>query len=131
MKKPVGYSDEFKTIEGILVKVSSPNTFISESEKATSDYYYLGIKTPSGDRIMVYITTTVLGWSGDFNKSRIYYYNPIKKREMKTSLADPEHFIGKKIRVTGFLECLSEKERKYRMNRVQRVVLFIDEDEKK
>lgn len=118
--------NEYITIEGILMRVSNPGTFLNENEKKTQDYYYLGIKTAAGDRVMVYATTETLGWFGDFNKSRVYYYNPKKHREMKTSMSMPDQFIGKRIRVTGFLECLNKAARKYRMNRVQRIVIFID-----
>jgi hypothetical protein len=119
-------ASEFITIEGTLMKVSNQGSFYDEKNQYVSDYYYLGLKTQGGDRIMVYISTAIMGTTGDFVKSKIWYFNAKKGREMKTALSNPEQFIGKRFRVTGFLETLNKEQRKYRMSRVQKVVIFID-----
>jgi hypothetical protein len=117
--------DEFSTIEGILMKVSSPGEFQLGDRKGIIDYYYLGIKTDDGKRVMVYVTLETLGFFGDFNKSKMYYFSQEKKREIKTSITQLERYIGYRFKITGFLEVLDEKDRKYKMNRVQRCVIYL------
>jgi hypothetical protein len=74
---------------------------------------------------MVFITTESMGFYGDFNKSKMYYFHPTKKREIKTSLSHFERLIGHRFKITGFLILIDEKEKKYRMNRVQRCVVYL------
>jgi hypothetical protein len=118
--------DEYKTIEGILMRVSEPRTFTNDAQGVAEDYVYLGLKTAGGDRVMVFLTMTALGWSGNFAKSKMWYYNSQKRREIKTAMRNADQYVGKKFRVTGFLEAIDLKERKFRMNRVQRIVVFPD-----
>lgn len=66
-----------------------------------------------------------MGFYGDFNKSKMYYYDSKKKREVKTSLSQFDRLIGHRFKITGFLETIEEKEKKYRMNRIQRCVVYL------
>ncbi|MHA1733451.1 MAG: hypothetical protein ACTSU5_16000, partial [Promethearchaeota archaeon] len=114
---------EYRTIDGTLMRVSDPRAFTGPDGRVKSDYFYLGIKTRTGDRVMVYITTSAMGW-GSFQRSRVWYFNEEKGREIKTSLANPSRFLGKRFRVTGALEVLNAGAKKFRMNRVQKVVVY-------
>jgi hypothetical protein len=109
----------------MLMRVSDPSEFNLSDRKGVLDYYYLGIKTDDGKRVMVFVTTAMLGFYGDFTKSKAYYYSQEKKREIKTSLSQLERYIGYRFKITGFLESINEGEKKYRMNRVQRLVVFL------
>ena len=122
----MSHAHEYVTIEGILMKVSDPGSFYDEKNQFCNDYYYLGLKTAGGDKVMVYLSTVAMGWSGNFTKSKIWYYNTQKKREMKTALSKPDQFIGKRMQVTAFLETIDKAQRKYRMSRVQKIVIFMD-----
>lgn len=117
--------DEYSTIEGILMRVSEPSEFNFADRKGILDYYYLGIKTDDGKRVMVFVTTSMLGFYGDFTKSKAYYYSVEKKREIKTSLSQLERYIGYRFKITGFMESINESEKKYRMNRVQRLTVYL------
>jgi len=66
--------DEYYIIEGMLMRVSDPSEFNLSDRKGVLDYYYLGIKTDDGKRVMVFVTTAMLGFYGDFTKSKAYYY---------------------------------------------------------
>jgi hypothetical protein len=123
--KDIYANSEYSTIEGMLAKVSEPRQFDFPDHMGGSDYVHLGIKTEDGKRIMVSMNTTSMGWYGDINKSKIWYYNETKKREMKTSLKNAERYIGKKFKVIGFLSVLDEKAKKYKINRVQKIVIYI------
>jgi hypothetical protein len=126
-KTPPKVSSEYSTIEGRLVRVSGQGTFVDESSHHSDDYYFLGIKTLNGDRLMVYVTTKILGIYGDMNTSRIYYFNVSKKRYIKTLCANPEKYLGKWFQVTGHLETINLSEQKYRMNQIQQIIIFMED----
>jgi hypothetical protein len=131
MKKSphTNFPSEYVTIKGQLLRVSPPNEFNDGTGRVSENYYYLGIKTSQKERYMVFVTTTALGWGGNFNLSKVWYFNSNRNREMKTSMANPELFIGKTLQVTGYKEIIDTKSLKYRMNRVQKIVIFIEEEE--
>ena len=116
----------FTTIEGILMRVSDPGEYSLQDHNGVIDYFHLGIKTADGKRVMIFLNTTAMGWYGDFAKSKIWYWHPEKKHEIKTALANPSQFIGKRMKITGHMETLSEPEKKYRISNVQKVVIFLD-----
>jgi len=126
-KTPPKVSSEYSTIEGRLIRVSGQGTFVDDSSNRSDDYYYLGIKTLNGDRLMIYVTTKILGIYGDMNTSRIYYFNSSKKRYIKTLCANPEKYIGKWFQVTGHLETINQSEQKFRMNQVQQIIIFMED----
>ncbi|MHA1703224.1 MAG: hypothetical protein ACTSWK_13250 [Promethearchaeota archaeon] len=106
------------TYAAILMKVSSPQT------RGDSEYYQLGFKTASGKRILVVLGVYMMGWSGNLSKSKIYYYHEKGKRLIKTSMKNPEHFIGQQFKITGFLQTISKKEEKYRFFPLERLVYY-------
>ncbi len=115
----------YQAIRGVLMRVSDPNTFVGADGRVKSDYYHLGIKTADGKRVMVYLTTDAMGW-GSFQRSKIYYFNAKKGRPTKTSLTNPDRFLGKTFEVTGILDTLNKANRKYRMSHIQEVVIYLD-----
>ena len=112
-------------IDGTLMRVSDPRTFTAGDGKNSQNFYYLGLKTTDNKRVMVYLSTNSMGWGGDINKSKIWYHHEVRKREIKTSLMNPTKFIGKRMRIQGNLETLDAPNRKYRMNRVVKLVLYV------
>ncbi len=108
------------------MRVSDPREYSLQDHAGVIDYFHLGIKTADGKRVMVFLNTTVMGWYGDFTKSKIWYCHPEKNREIKTALANPAQFIGKRMKITGHIETLNEPEKKYRISNVQKIVIFLD-----
>ena len=125
-KSTIPVAKEYTTLEGILKRVSQPYEYDLPDRKGTLDYFTFGFKTQDDKRVMFTLNTTALGWTGDPNRSKVWYYNKNKKRELQTVLSQPEMFVGKPIRVTGFFEIINEKGQKYRLRDVQRLVLFVD-----
>ena len=106
------------TYAAILMKVSSPKTY------GSGDFYQLGFKTTSGKRVLVVLGVNVMGWSGNLSRSKIYYYHEAGERLIKTSMKNPEHFIGEQFKITGFLQTLNKKEEKYRLFPLVRLVFY-------
>ena len=79
------------------MRVSTPNEYHLIERKGTVDYYHLGIKTDDGKRVMVFLSTDALGFTGDMNKSKMWYYHPEKKREVKTSLTQLDRVVGQRF----------------------------------
>ena len=109
------------TITAVLKKASQPR------ETRTTDFFQLGFKTADGKRVLVVLNTIELGWSGNFEKSKMYFYNPKSKRIIKTAMKNPERYIGQKFKITGILETLIAHEQKYRMIAIKEVIVIIDE----
>ncbi|MHA1718040.1 MAG: hypothetical protein ACTSWX_00520 [Promethearchaeota archaeon] len=105
------------TYAAVLKKVEPPKI---------NDSYQLGFKTPSGKRILVVLGIGAMGWSGNLSKSKIYYHHSSGKRLIKTSMKNPEHFIGEKFKITGYLQVINENEKKYRLSPVKRIVFYPD-----
>lgn len=120
---------EYRTIEGTLKRVSDPQVYQQRGgggqRRVVNDYYHLGIKTPAGERVMVYVTTAALGWGGNLRRSKVWYRNPRDGKNVKTSMANPTRFVGKRMKVTGAWQVLNEPKKKYRMNRVRKIVLLL------
>ncbi len=115
---------EFITITGVLMRVSDVHPYQNPTKRGVVDYFHLGVKTSDGKRIQVSVSTKVMGWTGEFNKSKIWYWNNKTNREIKTSFAKPSNYIGTTMKITGFLETISLKDKKYRMTNLQKLVLF-------
>ena len=109
------------TITAILKKSSQPR------ETKTTDYFQLGFKTSDGKRVLVVLNTIELGWSGNFERSKMYYYNPTSKRIIKMALKNPERYIGQTFKITGILETLITHEQKYRMIAIKELIVIFDE----
>ncbi|GAB4321504.1 MAG: hypothetical protein Kow0069_25850 [Promethearchaeota archaeon] len=116
------------------MRVSDPKTFVGKfgnprgrgQRVVVADYFNLGVKTDDGDRVLVYLPTSSMGWTGALERSKVFYRVAGRGRETRTSLRDPRRFVGKRVEVTGAFHMLSAAERKYRMNQVTRVVLELD-----
>ena len=121
-----GQKSDFQTIIGELKRVSAPREFNIQNKRGIIDYYHLGIKTDEGKRVLVFLSTQSLGWGGDINQSKIWYWNSQKGRKMKTSMSNPEKYLGKRMKIVGYLETIEELSQKYRMNNVKELVLFLD-----
>ncbi len=106
------------TYAAILMKVAPPKTM------GGAEYYQLGFKTSSGKRILVVLGVYMMGWSGNLSKSKIYYYHSAGERLIKTSMKNPEHFIGQQFKITGFLQTINKKEEKYRLFPLERLVFY-------
>ena len=115
---------KFVTITGVLMRVSDVHPYRNPSKQGVIDYFHLGVKTADGKRIKVSINTHMMGWSGAFDKSKIWYWNKKTNREIKTSFAKPSNYIGTTMKITGFLEILSLEDKKYKMTNLQKLVLF-------
>ncbi|WP_371803231.1 hypothetical protein [Candidatus Lokiarchaeum ossiferum] len=114
------------TIKGVLAKASSPHSYQHASSKGVTDFYKLGIKTESGKRILVTLSTTQMGWSGNLTKSCIYYHNKKNNRLIKTTMANPERFIGQKVVIRGQLETLDAENQKYRISHIEDLIFYLD-----
>ena len=115
------------TITAVLKKTSRPREATLQDRKGVVDFFQLGFKTMDGKRVLVVLNTSAMGWSGEFEKSKMYYYNPTSKRIIKMSMKNPERYIGKKFRITGILETLIAYEQKYRMVAVKEVIVIFDD----
>ena len=111
---------------GTLMRVSTPREISAATHQGVSDLFMLGIKTKDGDRIMFSLTTDELGWFGDLNKSKVWWWNFDRKREIKTSIKNLERYIGTKVRVEGVKETIDEKTQKFRLRNVNKLVLFLE-----
>ncbi len=114
------------TIKGVLVKASNPRSYQHTSSKGVTDFYKLGIKSDKGQRILVSLSTSQMGWTGDLHKSCIYYHNRKNNRLVKTTMANPERFIGQKLAVRGHLETLDVENQKFRFAHVEELILYLD-----
>ena len=106
------------TYAAILMRVGNAQTM------GNSEYYQLGFKTASGKRILVVLGVYMMGWSGNLSKSKIYYYHDAGERLIKTSMKNPEHFVGQRFKITGFLQTISKKDEKYRLFPLERLVFY-------
>ena len=63
-----------KYYSGVIAKVSPPLNLEFSDRKGTKDFFKIGIKTTDGKRILIVLNTSDLGWTGNLNRSKIYYY---------------------------------------------------------
>lgn len=111
---------------GVIKRVSNPGEIQSATNSKVFDLFLFGMKTNDGKRIMFSLSTQELGWTGDQNKSIVWWWNSKRKREIKTSIKNAERYIGTKIRIEGFLETLDLQKQKFRLKNVQKVVFFLE-----
>ena len=124
----VDYDQDIRTIEGILMRVSSPKSFVDGGGRVKEEYFNLGIKTDDGNRILIYLGTSIMGWSGNLNRSKIWYFdrNNPKRGVRQMSLKDPERYIHKRFKIKGAYHTINKETKKYRMNRIKSIVIFLD-----
>ncbi len=112
-------------IKGKLLRVSHPRTVESPTSKSATEIYRFGIKTKTEKRVLFSLTTTQMGW-GKLESSKIYYHNNKNDRIIKTSMANPERFVGQDVAVRGFMEILDKHAQKYKMVTVDEVILYLE-----
>ncbi|MHA1618636.1 MAG: hypothetical protein ACTSVZ_05080, partial [Promethearchaeota archaeon] len=105
---------QFNSVSGKLLRVSSPKEIKAATHQTVYDVYMLGMKTSDGKRIILSLNTTDLGWFGD-EKSKVFWWNEKRRVEIRTSIKNPERYIGTTVRVEGILESINIKTMKYRL----------------
>ena len=116
--------DDYTTITGTLQRASDSHPFQFKDRKGITDYFHLELMTDDFRLIQVSLNIKNMGWSGAFQKSKIWYWNPNRKRAIKTSMTNPSRYIGKKFQITGHLQAINKEDKIYKMFNVQRVILF-------
>lgn len=117
---------QFNSISGKLLRVSSPKEIKAATHQTVYDVYMFGFKTADGKRIILSLNTKELGWFGDENLSKVWWWNDKRKREIKTSIKNPERYLGTKIRAEGILETIDAKNMKFRLKNVRKLVFFLE-----
>ena len=117
---------QFISIVGKLLRVSSPKEIVAATHQTVYDVYMLGMKTADGKRIILSLNTKELGWFGDENLSKVWWWNDKRRREIKTSIKNPERYLGTKIRAEGILETIDLNKMKFRLKNVKKIVFFLE-----
>ena len=116
--------NDFTTVTGKLMRSSDAHQFTFNDRKSATDYFHLDLATEDHRQIQVSLNIKAMGYSGELNKSKIWYWNSQKKRAIKTAIANPSRYIGKKLRVTGHLVVVNAEDNIYKMTNVQQVILY-------
>ena len=87
----------------------------------------LGVKTDDGKRLLVTLNTREMGWSGELHLSKIYYFRKASNRIIKTTMRNPEKYIGTKVKIRGELHPINIKEKKYKVSPVTEFILYLDD----
>ncbi len=119
-KKPSKY------FTGIIKRVTPVQNFKLQNRKGVAELCRIGIKTPEGKRILITLNISEMGWSGLLHKSKIYYLRKNSNRIIKTSMSNPERYIGQEVKVKGELHTISEKDLKYKLSPVEEFILILD-----
>ena len=114
-------------IKGKIAKVSPPRFIEFQDHKGGADLYQIGVKTDDGKRILITLNTKDLGWIGKIENSKVFYYQAKSDRIIRTSIRNPEKYIGTTVKVSGLMEPLNEKEKKYRFKSVKEFILYLEE----
>ena len=91
-----------------------------------SEYYKLGIKTDDGKRILITLNPRELGWNGILQHSKIYYYRPGSHRIIKTTMSNPEKYIGTRVKVKGELHSINLDQKKFKLSPLQELILYLE-----
>lgn len=119
-------SGSYRYYTGIIKRVSNARNFKFPDRRGNIDFFKIGIKTEDDKRILIILNPKEMGWSGQVHKSKIYYYKKESNRLIKTTLSNPEKYIGKKVKVLGELHSINEKERKYKLSPLKEFILYLD-----
>ena len=112
--------------KGIIKRVTPIQTYNLPNKRGSNDYCKIGIKTADGKRILINLNTTDMGWSGILHTSKIYYFQKKSNRYIKTSMSNPERYIGQEVKVKGELHAIDEKTQKYKLSPVLEFILYIN-----
>jgi len=99
------------TITGILQRSTDAQPFQYKDRKGITDYFHLELMTDDFKMVRVSLNISNMGWSGEFQKSKIWYWNPKRRRAIKTSMTDPARYIGKKFQITGHLQAINKEDK--------------------
>ena len=110
---------------GVIRKVS-PALTGEDSSHRSKDYYYIGIKTDDGKRILITIGPSEMGWSGNLSRSKIYYYRAASHRIIKTTMSNPEKYIGTRVKVKGELHSINTETKKFKLSPIYELILYLE-----
>jgi hypothetical protein len=113
-------------LSGIIKRATQALNYQFQTKRGSMDYYMLGVKTDDGKRLLITLNTREMGWSGELHFSKIYYYRAASNRIIKTTMRNPEKYIGTKVKILGELHPINIKEKKYKVSPLSEFILYLD-----
>ena len=126
MNSPTKKPKSSEYLSGIIKRVTSALNYKFPTRRGSMEYYMLGVKTDDGKRLLLTLNTREMGWSGELHFSKIYYKQKTSDRMIKTTMRNPEKYIGTKVKIRGELHPINIETRKYKVSPLSELILYLD-----